>query len=240
MLRGLDASACQDLLPYASLEADMRFVILKAQQGNDGFDPFFIRNVQGAIRRGLEPFAYCFAYPLPHLDPKAQAQLFVQRVGLAWPELAKRPLFLDYEWPMPTQWKRWGCTAKQISEWCAANAEEVERYSGRTPVIYTYPDWWANVSKADVSWASLYPLWLASYRSGWPKDGDGPKLPKPWAGWLFWQFDGNGGLRLPNGVDADFCVFNGDEAALQTFIKGPGGPVDVVEGSAAETVATRP
>ncbi len=143
--------------------------------------------------------------------------------------LGRRPLFLDFEWPEPEKWTKWGCTAAQISDWCRACAGEVERLTGIAPIIYTYPYWWAAVSKADVSWAARVRLWLAAYVKGWPKPGDSPKVPKPWTSWLFWQWDGNGGERLPNGVDADFCVFNGTEEDLQALIvAGPLPDFDVV------------
>jgi lysozyme len=229
MLKGFDASAVQGVVPWqACADADMRFTILRGQIGNDGFDPSFKANVLGAKGAGIIPFAYCFAYPLPSprddegkelhpgRDPRDQARLFVDRVCAAHPSMHGRPLFLDFEWPEPQDWAKWGCTAEQISAWCAACAEEVETYSGRTPILYTYPDWWAHVSKADVSWATLYPLWIASYGPrAWPDLGSSPPIPAPWADWLFWQWDGNGGMRLPNGVDADFVVFNGDEDALR-------------------------
>lgn len=223
MIRGFDASSVQGVIPFERVAGSgpeaLRFVILKAQQGNDGFDPTFERNMRAALDAGVEPFAYCFAYPLPSngtpgRDPHEQAALFVDRV-YRFAEMRGRPLFLDFEWPEPTEWAKWSCTAAQISAWCAACAEEVERLTGITPIIYTYPWWWAAVSKADVSWATLYPLWLAAYVAAWPKPGESPRIPKPWASWLFWQWDGNGGHRLPNGVDSDFCVFNGDEAALR-------------------------
>ena len=252
MLRGFDASSVQGAIPFWLLSKDHRFCILKAQQGNDGFDPSFTRNVTEALKNGIEPFAYCFAYPLhddgkhPGRDPREQARLFVDRVTNAHVSMHGRPIFLDFEWPEPINRKRWGVDAAFLAGWCAACAEEVEIYSGVTPILYTYWDWWEEHlvnEDADVSWASLYPLWMADYWGrGWPQPGDSPKLPKPWAEWLFWQFDGNGGLRLPNGVDADFCVFNGDEGALarlaHTTVKPR--PADSVEGSAAVTTITRP
>lgn len=227
----------------------MRFAILKAQQGNDGFDPSFGKNVTLALSEGIEPFPYCFAYPLPSngtpgRDPREQAKLFVERTLAVSRAMEGRPFFLDYEWPAPDQWRRWGCSASQIADWCAANAEEVENLTAVTPVIYTYPWWWAEVSKGgDVSWAANYPLWIASYPKevGWPKEGDKPVIPKPWSDYLFWQFDGNGGLKLPNGVDCDFCVFNGDEEDLQKLAgRTPNRPAsDGVLGRAADTVCTR-
>lgn len=234
MIRGFDASEVQGLLPFDRLDPSLRFVILKAQQGNDGFDPFFERNMRAALAAGLVPFAYAFAYPLPPApdphgipgrlifgrDPIEQAKLCVDRI-LAFPEMRGRPIFLDLEWPAPTDWATWGCTAASVSAWCQAFCAEVARLSGVAPIIYTYPDWWHHVSAADVSWAAAYGLWLAAYVVGWPAAGSSPRVPFPWTDWLFWQFDGDKGLRLPNGVDADFCVCNGDETTLRALGRTP-------------------
>lgn len=227
MIRGFDASSVQGVIDYGSLPAELSFVILKAQQGNDGFDPCFEANMRGALKYKIAVFAYVFAYPLPNRgpmtsgylygrDPREQAKLCVDRVH-RFHEMRGRPLFLDLEWPAPEDWKKWGITAATISEWCSVFCEEVALLSGSQPVLYTYPWWWQALSVADVSWAARYALWLAAYVTGWPKDGDRPRVPRPWDTWLFWQFDGNGGLRLPNGTDADFCVFNGDEDALRAL-----------------------
>lgn len=228
-VRGIDASSVQGALPYKQLvELGHRFAILKAQQGNDGFDPWFARNMRAGIDEGLEVFAYCFAYPLPPgkkadgspifgRDPKEQAKICVDKV-YRFPEMHGRPIFLDLEWPEPTEWAKWGCTAKQIAAWCNAFCAEVHCLAGAKPVIYTYPWWWAEVSKSgDVAWAAEYPLWLAAYIKGWPAKGQMPRIPKPWTSLLFWQFDGNGGLVLPNGVDADFCIFNGTDDELRAL-----------------------
>lgn len=226
MIRGFDASSVQGVVPFAALAAqDLRFGIFKAQQGNDGFDPSFVANVKGALEVGIEPFPYCFAYPLPEKagkvgrHPREQARIFVDRTIGASKTMVGRPFFLDLEWPEVEEWSKWGCSAQQISEWCAECADEVHILTGVRPILYTYPYWWAAVSKADVSWAAQYQLWLAAYTTGgqWPRDGQRPRVPKPWIDWCVWQFDGNGGLRLPNGVDADFCMFNGDEDALRAL-----------------------
>lgn len=255
MLRGIDASSVQGALPCKQLAADgIRFAILKAQQGNDGFDPWFERNMRSCFDHGIEPFAYCFFYPLPITtpdgvtnptrDPKHQAKLFVDKVH-RWEEMRCRPIFLDYEWPPVVDtrpgkkgWKEWGCTPQVIADSMRENAAEVHRLSGAKPIIYTYDDWWSSIRDgraaygypkgADVSWASEYPLWMAWYpyqRKGvaarWPAPPERPKVPAPWKDWLFWQFDGNGGLLLPNGVDADFCVFHGTVDELRALAYQP-------------------
>ena len=236
MLRGFDASSVQGPLPYDKLGPEYRFVILKAQQGNDGFDPWFERNMKVGFDHGLEVFAYCFVYPLPHIKASEQAKLFVDRVH-RFPQMRGRPIFLDLEWPeiVPLKpggkgWKEWGCNPQQVSDHCHVVAHEVSNLSGAKPGLYTYDWWWAAVRDgapaygfpkgADASWAAEYPLWMAWYKSGWPNPGDAPKVPRPWKTWAFWQFDGNKGLVLPNGADSDFNVFNGDEEALKSFSSG--------------------
>lgn len=235
MIKGGDSSRVQGLLPFPQLAAlGMRFVILKAQQGNDGFDPCFERNMKAALAAGIVPFAYCFAYPLPGdkpgRDPKQQAKLCVDRL-YRFPEMRGRPIFVDLEWPEPSDWTKWGCTAAQIAAWCRDFCAEIFRLTGVRPIIYTYPWWWAAVSNGgDVAWAAEYALWLAAYIKGWPAEGTSPRIPAPWKTWLFWQFDGNGGLVLPNGLDADFCVFNGTEDDLQALTRGAPPAPPVVDG----------
>lgn len=242
MLRGLDGSAVQGALPFDKLGPEYKFVILKAQEGNGGFDPWFARNAKEALDRGLVVLPYCFAYPLPNAPgadanraPRDQAKLFVEKVLKACPELEGVPFCLDYEWPEVIGrnggkgWKEWGCDPQQLSDWMQENAEEVSQQTARTSILYTYDWWWAAVREglpsagfmkgADVSWAADYRLWMAWYINRWPHEGEKPKLPKPFTDWTFWQFDGDGGLKLPTGVDSDFCVFNGDEKALQELIK---------------------
>lgn len=211
----------------------VEFAILKLWEGNrtiaqGALDPMFEPNAKAALAAGIEPFAYCFGYPLPddgvnaNRGPEEQAALFVAAVS-RYPELAKRPLFIDLEWPPPNEWRRWGCTAAQVNDWCRRCCAEVERLMGVTPIIYTYPWWWRTIIQdlgvEAVAWAKAYPLWIASYNTAgkWPLPSQQPISLEPWGpgGWLFWQFDGDGGMHLPNGRDSDFCLFNGSLEELR-------------------------
>lgn len=227
MIYGFDVSSMQGAHPFdqiARAMPELEFVIIRGQVGNDNFDPDFEANAKASFAAGLVPFMYCYAYPLPAAaghpgrDPMEQARLFVAHAQ-RYPEFAKRPLFLDFEFPEPQDWAKWGCTAASIAAWMLACCEEIERLMGVAPVIYTYPDWWQHVAAADVSWAARFALWLARYLTpgSRPTQGQSPALIAPWLAWLFWQFDGTGGLRLPNGVDADFCCYNGTKDELLAF-----------------------
>ncbi len=228
MIKGLDASALQGLLDIPALDAaGCRFVIHKCQQGNDGKDPLFERNIVAARAQGWTVGAYHFLYPLPHLDPAKQAEGFFAASTLG-AESGDLPPALDLEWPDPDAgWAKWGCSAWQVSEWSQECAEKTTELYGRKPIIYIYP-YFAQMlaAGADISWMADYPLWIASYV---PK----PVIPQPWTDWTFWQFDGNDGQRMPNGVDADFNWFNGDEAALSRFANPERPANDFVLGRAA-------
>ncbi len=206
MIKGLDASSVQGPLPIQALhDAGCRFLIHKCKQGNDGKDPFFERNISAARALGWKVGAYHFLYPLPHLDPAAQAEGFFAASPLG-SESGDIPPALDLEWPDPDAgFAKWGCTPAQVSEWSRKCAERVTELYGRKPLIYTYPYFMAKLRGADVAWLADYPLWIASY--GGPK----PTIPAPWTDWKVWQYDGNAGERMPGGGDADFNWYNGDD-----------------------------
>lgn len=43
--------------------------------------------------------------------------------------------------------------------------------------------------------------------------------------WMFWQHDGNGGKKLPSGIDADFNVFRFDLIDLARLAQKADGPL---------------
>lgn len=248
MIRGLDVSAVQGVVPWTGLAREYAFAIPKAVQGNDGVDPNFARNAAGALAAGMHAFGYCFAYPLPckpkcpgafdcvcGRSPEWQAARFVREV---YKHLPDSRIFVDFEWPevVPSKpggkgWREWGCSPPQMAEWLRRHCAEIVRLTGKRPCLYTYPWFWGAIrdgaaaygfpAGGDVSWAADFDLWIAWYVGGhWPTAGASPHIPKPWTTWRFWQFDGNGGLRLPSGMDADFCVFNGDADALNAWARG--------------------
>ncbi|WP_411350318.1 glycoside hydrolase family 25 protein [Paenibacillus sp. WLX2291] len=95
--------------------------------------------------------------------------------------------------------------------------QEIERLTGKRPILYTYPAFIGNFSGL-----SQYPLWIARYSaSRVPEDAQG------WNSWEFWQYrggvDGEGGT-LPNGNQRisgiggpiDLNEYNGTEAELRS------------------------
>lgn len=217
-IKGLDCSSVQGALPWDKLD-DIRFVIAKCTQGNDGKDPWCERTVKEARARGKAAFRYYFVYPLAHIDPKVQAQTFFKDSN------GDGPPFLDLEWPAPQDWGKWKCSPQQISDWYAALLEEVEAEWGCPAFSYLYP-WWNECLEhgapaygfptgADTSgWARGRQMWLPKYLNKWPSgDWTAPGLD-PFDSAPFVQVDGDGGLKLPDGRDCDFDIFCGTEDEL--------------------------
>jgi GH25 family lysozyme M1 (1,4-beta-N-acetylmuramidase) len=214
---GFDISAIQGVPNWTAIKSSgATFVVLRCGIGNDSIDKNYAHNVAAAKSAGLSTACYHFVYPLPPAtgkpsrDPVAQAQYhFNASLG--------EVMVCDLEWPLPKDWATWGCSASQIKTWAQAYLTEYERLSGRKPMIYTYPDFCANVKF--TSDFTQYPLWIASYEST-------PAIPAPWTNYVLWQ-KGQGPLPGTGvNTDLDECpdlsIFS---TAAPSVINTP--PVDI-------------
>ena len=250
MIRGLDVSSVQGHVDWPAVAAmGCRFAYIKCSEGNRGNDPIFElpgmyvdanraagitgkdpqfdANVAGAEAAGLRVGPYHFAYPLPHdpskpfRDPEDQAKFAFDHAGAVGSVGGELPPMFDFEWPEPSDWQKWGCTAPQLRQWALSWLEAARAYWGCDPVIYTYPDFWMHLCGGAEPEFARYPLCMANYPHvvQWPQDGMAPLIVSPWTNWTFWQFTG-GGMRMPDGTPGDFQVFNGSEYDLQALCKG--------------------
>jgi len=234
--RGVDVSAMQGAVDWSSLaHAGIEFAILRCSIGNErSRDAVYAANVRGARASQLHVGGYHFAFPLPHLKPRDQARTAYEKFEVDGDALGTMvgdlPPALDIEWPPPekkgqapgAEWARWGCSAAQIRDWSLEWLDEAEALWGCKPLVYTYPYFWRRVLADGAAGAfGAYPLWIASYTTPGrvPAPTDTPTVLDPWGkdGWRVWQHDGDGGLKLPNGVDSDYNVFNGDTMQLAAF-----------------------
>lgn len=197
MIKGVDISAIQGNVDFKWLKSQgIEFVIIRCAVGNNGPDKLYSSYVSKAKEANLKVMAYHFAFPLPddgiHLgrSPLEQAK---QHFEAAKGELAA----LDIEWPIPQDWKKWNCNAKQVNQWVLDYLKEYERLSGYKMVVYTYPSFAQSVNFSPE--LANYPLWIASYQSK-------PLIPKPWTDWVIWQTAGGSLLHLPNGMPVDTNV----------------------------------
>jgi GH25 family lysozyme M1 (1,4-beta-N-acetylmuramidase) len=193
----------------------VRFVYLKATEGagyvNPNFDPHFAGALSVEAHRG--PYHYF----QPGIDPWAQAQHFFDVAGNRGPCL---PPVIDFE--------TFGPLSKEAAIVHTREFMMVTEDLWKRPcMVYTYPWLWSLMPVQVHGVGSVVDLfgsrdlWIAHY----PLPGKTlikPTVPFPWtkAGktWRFWQFDGNKGMYLPHGVDADFNYFNGSEQELEALV----------------------
>jgi lysozyme len=198
LIKGIDISTIQGTVDFvACAAAGIQFVICRCGVGNGGKDANYDKNVTAAIAAGLKVAAYHFIYPLPTTasqplrDPVKQAQL---HAGWAGSTSTVPVVCCDLEWPAPTDWAKWGCSAAQIVDWTQTYLQAYQAATGITPVVYTYP-YFAKAIQLPASFAQQYQLWIASYEPT-------PAIPAPWNNWVLWQ-DSGGTQKLPSGIPVD-------------------------------------
>ena len=196
-INGIDVSNLQGgALNWSSIAASgVQWCGIRCGNGNDSIDQNYATNYANAIAAGLKVITYHAVFPLPTTavqplrDPVAQANYHFNN---AQGQVA----MMDFEWPTPVQWSKWGCSASQINAWGLAYLAEYSRLLGRPMIVYTYPDFAANVRL--TSEYAQYPLWIASYTAT-------PAIPAPWTDWTLWQHSDSS--HLPSGmlVDTDYA-----------------------------------
>ncbi len=150
-----------------------RFVFVKATEGTTYVNPWFARDWSAARRARLVRGAYHFARPaFPVSTAADQARAFV-RVAGSTREQGDLPPVLDLE-------DNGGLPPAQLVAWARTWLVTVQALTGRVPILYTYPYFWATSMGDDTTFGS-YPLWLAAYSRTPPG-----ALPG-WSRWTFWQ-----------------------------------------------------
>lgn len=198
------------------------FVYIKATQGDQYFDGYFLRNWVGAAKTGdsgsmIHRGAYHFMTASD--SPEKQAQNFLSTVGpLGSQDL---PPCVDVEWDFTKEngnldrdrkgrpadaWANLSSDeiVRRISSWL----KSVEAATGKKPIIYTNAEWWSERIGSNKSLAS-YPLWVADYASK-SLGRESPTVP-PAFSWSFWQLTDQGILRL-GGIQkpVDATIYNGN------------------------------
>jgi hypothetical protein len=109
--------------------------------------------------------------------------------------------------------------AEQLIENAVAWVIRSEALTGVYPWLYSYPSFLReqckNLAPLELRKCPMWLAWYPGFGFGVASTVDpiaaldrAKALPTLWrtGRWAAWQFDGNGGERFPNGVDADFNV----------------------------------
>jgi lysozyme len=201
---GIDTSASQGVVDWPALQAEgVAFAFIKATDGVSSIDTRWATSSSGAAAAGLDFGSYHVLEP--GTDPTAQAQHYISVAK----GVGGLPPVLDFE------------LAKGLS---GANAlaravvflDAVEQAWGRQAIVYACPAFISQLATmaGDAGKASLQalagrPLWVAHYGVA------APMIPDPWQDWTLWQFAGDGGYRMPNGIVVDVDWIQGDLSVLK-------------------------
>jgi len=180
------------------------FAFVKATEGASYTNPYFASDWAATRNAGLLHGAYHFARPSVG-SAVSQARRFIAVAGTARAQ-GDLPPVLDLE-------QSGGLSPAQLSTWTSQFLTETRRLTGRTPIVYTYPNFWRTAMAGTTAFTS-YPLWIASYTSA-----STPLMPA-WSKWTFWQYSSS---SIVPGIagKADMNRFNGTLSDLRALANIP-------------------
>ncbi len=186
------------------------FAFVKATEGPSALgramyrNPWFEADFGGAAGAGLYRAPYHFARPMLPLSTAAdQARYMISVTGLLNGPRDLPPV-LDLE-------VTGGLDPQSLADWTVTFVQEIQRLTGRAPIIYTGPYFW-RTAMADTTRLRDYPLWVAS----WTSASSPGALFGGWTSWAFWQYTDSGSAPgIPGSIDLNrFCCGYGGLAAL--------------------------
>lgn len=198
-VHGIDVSHYQGRIDWEKLvcksdpKFPLYFAFMKATEGGDLRDDYFLRNFEEARRCGLIRGAYHFF--VPRTDAVKQADFFIRTVKL---EKGDLPPVLDVE-------HRGKLSNEELKTAVKAWLSRVESHYGVKPIIYA--PYKFKMSHLNDSLLNTYPYWIAHYYV------DSVRYK---GNWHFWQHSDVGNVPgIKNGVDLN--VFNGSLEKLDSL-----------------------
>ncbi|MCC6225869.1 MAG: glycoside hydrolase family 25 protein [Microthrixaceae bacterium] len=190
-------------------QSGQRFVFIKATEGATAsaaayVNPHFAGDWSASAAAGLLRGAYHYAQPsMPADSALIQARNFIATTG-SMQGATDLPPVLDIE---ATN----GLSPADMVTWIATWLFEVERLTGRRPIIYTGLSFWNNQVGGSSAFAA-YRLWFARYVAG-PTPG---QIPTGFLTWTFWQRSSTGSVPgISAAVDLNtYCCAEANLLAL--------------------------
>src|SRR5579884_4280737 len=203
-LPGIDVSAYQGNVNWASVAPYIDFVYIEATEGTYYTNAYFAQQYNGSYNNGVIRGAYHFAIP-SNSSGSAQADYFIGHGGGWSADGRTLPGALDIEYN-PYGAECFGLSHSAMVSWIWNFVNEYAAREHAYPPIYSTTDWWTTCTGNYSGFAAYDPLWIANFSAS----GGGP-LPAGWGYYTFWQYASSG--SLPGDQD----VFNGAYTRLQAL-----------------------
>jgi lysozyme len=226
--RGIDISSNNPEPAWPAVKSSgISFVGIKATEGDYYANtattspvqqPGYATEAADATAAGLSVIPYVFANPYQGDGTTANPGngSGTCQADYAWQEISSvtspqyssglmLPVALDMEADPYTATEAnsnecYGLSQPALVTWIGQFLAEIQKVSGKTPVIYTESDFWSMCTGNSGAFSS-YPLWLADY---------GTASPPAMAGWsspAFWQYTSAGTVPgLTGTVDLDYLT----------------------------------
>lgn len=234
---GVDVSYWNASVDWSEVSAaGMKFVFVKASEGESYVDPTFRKNWEGTKTAGMLRGAYHFFRS--NADPGRQADCFINALK-ATGDMGDLPPAIDLE-------SNDGQPNQRVISRAKAWMDRVQSAVNKRPIIYSsqyfLQDHFSEPGGGPPAWVKDYPLWVAQYPKRYTP-GMQPGLPRGWTQWKFWQYSDKG--RVDGVIDkVDLDLFNGSLEELYQFAGKPA-PTDrptshtVVSGDTFDSIAER-
>jgi lysozyme len=223
IVEGLDVYAGTGTIDWATVKASGRgFAFIKATQGDYNIQATFATNWANALAAGVKRSPYHFFDGT--VDGVLQANTFLGELQTAGGlQVGDLPALLDIECPTSavqanaqancehsgdSGWVDVATLEQRVYDWL----DTVQAATGRAPIIYSYPSWFADLQMTDAKLTN-YPLFIASYNSC-------ATIPQPWTSAVFWQYSATGTVPGVTG-NADVDRFFGSADDLNAFTIQP-------------------
>jgi GH25 family lysozyme M1 (1,4-beta-N-acetylmuramidase) len=209
-VRGIDLPSSAHGIDWTKVaQAGYGFTQMKSTEGTYYTSPYFGADLKGAKAAGLDGGGYHFAVPSGS-SGRAQADYAVAHAHYA-ADGHTLPITLDIE-DNPYGSECYGLSGPAMVAWIKAFSAGVDAKTGRLPIIFTTPAWWAACTGNSRAF-SANPLAVSSYGTS------APALPSGWTTWTFWEFASSTTVPGVRG-SVGLSYFNGDAAQLAKFAAG--------------------
>ena len=162
--KGIDVSKWNGDINWNKVKSSgIDYVIIRAGYGTSTIDPYFTKNIKGAIDAGLEVGVYWFSYATTPDKAKIEAQNCLRALA-PYKNSITYPVFYDYEYDSVDYAGKNGITITKSLATEMANVfiKEVES-QGYDSGIYTNQDFGDRYFSNDILLSNN--LWLAQYRT---------------------------------------------------------------------------